>query len=311
MAFLVRFDRLGRAAFVFGSVALFFTTRSLAEYFMVLVAVWAVSSLTTSSASFAAIPRLLPSLRSPRWLAAVLAPALVVVVAALTTPPPLSIKVVGLRTNGQLESVWRVRAVVVNHESRTLRPHFEANYVGQATSFFHILRGPHVLDPGQRATYVLAAPNRGSMPGVSSPFTLVATTARPATLSVSSRFVPQTYSADLEPSYLNTIVRPGQRVVFHVVLRSPFGAYVHKAGVRVALGQVIYGQDGLVLSQARINGAPEGRTPVYAVTNRQGRATFVVRDNQPQAQPLYFQAWVATHFPGGYSGIVSVLWKRH
>jgi uncharacterized membrane protein len=306
IVYAVRFDRLGMACFVLPVVALFLTTRSLAEYLMVLVVVWAVSLLTNDPGCFRRVRALSTSRALP---AALLAPAVAALALALAVPAPLQLSVLSVHTNGELEGVWKLSVAVTNRSDHRLSPHFAVNYMGQATTFFHRLGGPAELAPKQRAVYTLAAPNRGSMPGIETPFVVVATTSGPDTVSVSRRFVPQAYAADLEPGYVNRIIGPHGSVTFRVALRSPFGAFVHDRGVRIALGQVIYAQDGLIPSQASINGRPEGQTPVYATTDEHGVAIFRITDPQPQTQPLYFQAWVAGSYPYGYSQIVPVLWR--
>ena len=313
----VWFRRLGRAAFVLPTIALFFTTRSLAEYVMTLVAVFTVSLVTTSGAEF---DRASQVLVAPRWPAGVRAAVAVLVLApcagalgvALATPAPLAIEIVGVQTNGQLQSVWQVIARVTNRSSHRLAPEFATNYMGQATSFYHRLSGPRILGPGRTARYVLDASNHGSMPGVTTPFLLQAVTQTPATISSSRVFVPQPYAAEIEPSYVDKVLAPGASVTFQVQLRSTFGGDVHRRGVTVALGQLIYGQSALIPSEAVIDGAPQGETPVYATTNRAGIATFHVSDASPQDQPIYFQSWIdaAAGYPFGYSSIVSVLWGR-
>jgi hypothetical protein len=310
IAYTARFDQLGRACFVLPVLALFFTTRSLAEYFMTLIVVWTVSLLTTNWELFKHVPRLWCGQRPRLRLLALFVPALAAATVALAVPSPLRLSVLSVRTNGELEGVWRFEVSVTNTSSYGLRPQFQANYMGQPTTFFDRLNGPATLAPGQHAVYTLAAPNRGSMPGIMTPFVVVATTAHPETISVSRRFIPQPYSADLEPGYVDQIIASDGSTTFQVYLRSPFGRLVYKAGVRVALGQIIYGQEALIDAQASINGQPEGRTPVDAYTNSQGVATFHISDPQPQDQPIYFQAWIDSSYPYGYSDIVPVLWHN-
>lgn len=95
-------------------------------------------------------------------------------------------------------------------------------------------------------------------------------------------------------------------------MRSPYGARVSRRGVRIALGQLIYGQDALIPAQTHINNGNVGQSPVYARTDREGVATFHVRDDQSEnGNAVYFQAWIApaNGYPFGYSDIVSVLWR--
>jgi hypothetical protein len=277
----------------------------------VLVAVWTVSLLTNRTSAFRLVPPLIRSRRPRAAVALLFLPALGALVAALAWPPPLHLTVLSVRTNGELEGVWRLRVAVTNTSQHRLSPRFAVNYMGQATTFFHELAGPDSLTPGQHATYTLAAPNRGSMPGITTPFVVLATTTGPDTVSVSRRYVPEPYAADLEPGYVNEIIPLHRSITFQVQLRSPFGSRVHKPGVKVALGQVIYGQNALYFSQASINGRAEGMTPVFASTDDRGIATFRITNSQPQELPIYFQAWIAGSYPYGYSAIIPTLWQSH
>jgi uncharacterized membrane protein len=311
IAFAVRFDGLGMACFVLPVTAIFFSTRSLGQYFMVLIAVWTVSLLTNRAEVFGRVPPLLRGWKPRAAIALLFVPALAALAMALASPPPLQLKVLSVRTNGELEGVWKLQVAVTNTSGHRLSPRFAANYMGQATTFFHELAGPETLTPGQQATYTLAAPNRGSMPGITTPFVVLATTTGPDTVSVSGRYIPEPYAADLEPGYVNEIIPLHGSTTFQVQLRSPFGSRVHKAGVKVALGQVIYGQNTLYFAQASINGRAEGMTPVVAYTDDRGTATFRITNPQPQQLPIYFQAWVVGTYPYGYSAIVPTIWKSH
>jgi uncharacterized membrane protein len=321
-AFVVRFDRLGRAAFVLPSIAFFLPTRSLAEYFMTLPAVWIVSLVTTKSVEFrrARVHRQpAHGARNTRSLRKILPIALVGALAAVTAtlaigalaiPQPFRMKILNVETNGQLEGVWRVNVTLTNQSSHRLAPHFATNTVGQASTYWNVVKGPASLASHASAKYSLVAPNRGSMPGITTPFLLDAYTDNPNTISTSNLYTPEAYSTVLSPSYVDQILHPGQATIIRAELRNPFGGQVAKAGVRVALGQIIYGQNSLIPSEAIINSAPVGQTPVTAKTNAQGIATFRLVDNEPQGQPVYFQSWVDPKgsFPYGYSDIVSVVW---
>lgn len=308
--YIIWFNRFGVACFILPVVALFFTTRSLAEYFMALVAVWMMSIVTVDSSVFDHIAPLWSSRHMGLKIGAMLAPAISAGVLALCWPSPVRLSILSVRTNGQFQRVWQVKVRATNRSSVPVVPHFSANYVGQATTFFYRRSGPQVLPPGRAAVYTLVAPNRGSMPGVALPFTILATTDKPETISSSARYVPQTVSTDIQPGYVDHVLQSGQAMTFRVVLRSPFGALVHKRGVRIALGQVIYGQESLIPAEASINGGAEGQTPIIAYTNTRGVATFRVTDQHPQGEPVYLQAWVAGKYPSGYSSIVPVLWRR-
>jgi hypothetical protein len=179
------------------------------------------------------------------------------------------------------------------------------------TTFWNVVTGPETLGPGREATYTLVAPNVGSMPGVTQPFVLQAVTASPESISSSAVFTPQRFDCYILPSYVDSLVPLGGSVSLTVQLRSPYGAAIHSRGVPVALGQVIYGQNYLIAGEAEINGAPEGQSPVIALTNAEGIASFRIWDSSVQGgNPLYFQAYVnsPSGYPYGYSEIVSIQW---
>ena len=313
--YVLNFRRLARACFALPLIPFFYASRSLAEYFMTLVAVLMISIVTVSYESVArATPIRLPSLlQGKRHLLslALFAPAAILLALALTSPAPLSLTVTSMDTTGQLQSLWKIEVRVHNDSRHPLSPHFATNSYGQASSFWNIVRGPKVLDPHATGLYVLLAPNVGSMPSITSPLTLEAFTATPSTFSSTSTITPSPYAATLMPSYENHIVRAGRSVTLTMQLRSPLGADVQKAGVRVALGQLIYDETGLMFAQAKINHSLEGETPVYARTNAKGQAVFHISDPAPQQNPIEFQAWLQPTggYPFGYSELVSVAWR--
>jgi hypothetical protein len=309
------FPSLGRAALILPAFVLFFPARSLAAYFMTLLPVWIVGLATCGAYHFRA-----GALIGRRAKKAMLVGLVATLIAATSflgiaaaTPSPLTIKILRATTNGQLQGVWRLEVLVENHSERTLRPHFATNSFGQVTTFWHVIRGPRSLDPGTHGTYLLDAPNLGSMPGITTPFMLQAVTDHPETVSSAPTYTPQPYSAYLRPSYINRVLPFGRHVQFSVQLRSPYGAIVRREGVRVALGQVIYGQNNLIPAEASINGRATGQSPVVARTDARGVAHFRVSDHVAQSgNEIYFQAWVAPGrgYPFGYSEIVSVLWRK-
>jgi hypothetical protein len=84
---------------------------------------------------------------------------------------------------------------------------------------------------------------------------------------------------------------------------------VHRAGVAVYLGQIIYDQSGLEYSQAEINHSNPGETPVTAYTNADGVATFDIVNAQPSSDSLDFEANLVNSqyfFPYGYSAILPI-----
>jgi uncharacterized membrane protein len=324
VVYLLYFPSLWRATFILPCIVLFFPTRSLAEYFMTLIAVWTVSVANAGSGPRSTVTGGLAvhafhhttAARRRRWTASLgvgaFLPAAACLVTAVVTPAPLVLQIRSVVTNGQLQGVWQMAVQATNRSRATLAPHFAANYVGQMTSFWHVTAGPAKLRPGQTATYTLVAPNLGSMPGITEPFVLQAVTATPETISSTALYTPQFFDSYITPSYVDEVEPLGRTVSLQIELRSPYGAEIRRAGVRVALGELIYAQDALIPAEATINNAPEGQTPVLAVTDSDGLATFRVRDAYIQGgNPVYFQAYVdpSVGYPYGYSEIVSVLWR--
>jgi hypothetical protein len=313
------FTRLWRCAFILPSLALFFPTRSLAEYWATLVSVWIVSVFAgppprpgqPAEAGRSGLSRLLrrPWARTGVAAAAFL-PGALVIGAALMSASPLSMRILRIGTNGQFQRVWELTVRVRNHGSQPLRPHFAMNSSGQMTPFWHRLAGPATLAPGASATYLLAAPNVGSMPGITEPFQLDAVTSSPESISVTRNVTTDPYATWIYQSDVNRVLPFGRSTRLTVQLRSPLGSRVERAGVRVELGQIIYAEGALIPGEARINGDPEGRSPVALLTNRAGEATFTVTDISNQHFPLYFQAWAVGPggYPFGYSEVVDVLW---
>ncbi len=323
------FGRLWRAAFTLPSLVFFFTTRSLSEYFIMAVATWLVAAMAGGPESseigaldagyFGSIGSHFPKNRgsvTSKILRGTVPglPALAAVTCialALTSLGPLRITIKSVNSNGQFQSIWRIRAEVRNHSNRPVQPHFATDASGYMTTFWNVVTGPETLGPGREAIYTLVAPNVGSMPGVTQPFVLQAVTASPESISSSALFTPQRFDCYISPSYVDSLLPLGGSVSLTVQLRSPYGAAVHSRGVPVALAQVIYGQNDLIAGEAEINGAPEGQSPVIALTNAEGTASFRIWDSSIQGgNPLYFQAYVnpARGYPYGYSEIVSVQW---
>jgi uncharacterized membrane protein len=330
--YVVYFRRIWMVTFILPSAVLFFPMRSLAEYFMTLISVWAVSIVVPGdgpsrdvehvrtpmlAAGESRNPLVQNSLeyisRVPRWVLvlSLFVPGALLLTLALSATAPLVLSIRSVQTSGQLEKIWKMKVEVTNRSGNTLKPHFATNYIGQMTTFWHAT-GPTRLKPGETATYTLVAPNIGSMPGITQPLVLQAVTAKPESISSTDLYTPEHFDSYISPSYEDHIVASGHNVTLHVDLLSPYGGQIHKKGVRVALSQLIYAQSGLIPSEARINDTPEGQTPVNVATNANGVAVFHVTDSSIQAgNPVYFQSYVnpIVGFPYGYSEIISVVWR--
>ncbi|WP_298443225.1 hypothetical protein [Ferrimicrobium sp.] len=311
-AYWLWFDMFPSAAWILPGVALWFPARSLAEYFTVLAPLWIVAYVSELGVSRERVA-LGSRGRRRRLLGSVLLvmPLLGVGYYALTRPAPLHMQLLSTESNGEFGGIWRMKLLVTNVSSTAVhRPEFSTDASGHASSYWIEDAGPQSLPAHSSAIFTLESPNVGSMPGIVEPFQIQVVSASPESVSESTSVTPEPYATYLSPSSVDQVLAPGAGVWLTVQLRSPYGARIKKAGVRVALGQVIYAQQGLELSDARINGAPYGQTPVFALTNSDGVARFHVQAPTQNA-PIYFQSWVDQHhgYPFGYSETVSILWR--
>jgi hypothetical protein len=194
--YAVYFRSLARCCFLLAPIALFMSGRSLAGYWMMLIAVVLVGVVTSESGAIRSASQLRPkpSWRWPRTpkpiaIAAFFLPAAICFAVALGTPQPLSMRVLSATSDSSLRGVWQLRLAVHNGTDRILHPHFMTNGAGQASAFWNVKSGPAVLAPRASATYALAAPDEGSMQPNGSPFLVEAVTESPRTISSTASFI--------------------------------------------------------------------------------------------------------------------------
>ncbi len=299
------YPRLKAATFLLPSVALFFATRSFASYLLMLIPAAVVAVATTRPAG-----RAEPLGRSSRY--AVWAGGIasgVAVAAALLLPGPVRLQLSGIHTSGQLATVDRVTVTATNTGGAVVHPTFTADVGGDLTAFWRPLSGPSALGPHQTATYVLAAPNLEAMPPISGGFQMMLFTPKSETMSRTAIVLPTAWHLSITPDAVNRFVAKGTPVHFTVNILNRWDQPVHVSGIPIYFGQVVYAQHGAQLAQSAINRGYVGETPVSALTNRNGIAQFTVRDLNPQADPVYYEANLVSSqdfYPYGYSPIVAV-----
>jgi uncharacterized membrane protein len=227
---------------------------------------------------------------------------------ALSSRSPVSVSVVSEHSTGELSTIDQMVLSVADRGTGPVSPRYSVNQTGQQTAFWRVVAGPRTLRPGERATVVVDAPGTQAMPSLLGGFVVNAYTTRPNAIATSPPVRPPLLRTVLEPESVPAPVPVGRPVVLRVRLLDRFDAPVRRQGVRVDLGQVVYGQSALLPGEASIDGQPEGRTPVAARTDAAGVASFVVRGVQPQADPVFFQAWVVPSSgpPIAYSNMVAV-----
>jgi uncharacterized membrane protein len=305
--YIATYPVLKPAAFLLPSVVLFFATRSFGSYLVMLI------PAAIAAAATARRPASTACWRHWKWVAALGgAGCAAAVAAALTAASPLSLGIESVRTTGQLATVEQLGLVVTNHSAAPLRPAFTIEDGTSTTAFWRRVTGPPVLAPHQRARYIIEAPSYFAMPSISSGFQVLAFAPDPASVSRSSAYVASQWRAVLQPATIDTPVARNTDIVVHAQIVNRLDTPLRVANVPVYLGQVIYAQRGLQYSQALINRALPGQTPVRALTSPSGVATFVIRSPVGGSNPVYFEANLvkpASAYPYGYSPILAVRFR--
>lgn len=304
VVYMVTYPRFKSWVFIAPSIALFVATRSFGSYLVMLVPAAVMAWVTTQH-----VPA--GSWRRPeKWtLGSVALITIAALAAALGTPSPLAMSLVGVHTTGQLATVDQVVTTVTNRTNRSIHPHFTADMSGTFTAFWTRIAGPTTLRPHQTADYTLAAPNFYAQPALSGGFQMVAFTAGTKTISHTATYLPTTWHVALVPDAINHPVPYGSPVTLRAQILNRMDQPVHVSGTPIYLGQIVYAQRGLQYGEAIINGSNAGATPVSATTNAQGQAQFVVRDVHSEIDPVFFEANLVNnqdYYPYGYSQIVPV-----
>ncbi len=168
---------------------------------------------------------------------------------------------------------------------------------------------PGSLLPDTSANYTIVSPNFPAQPSIAGGFTVVAFSRGPAAVSSTGPYEAGALHVALTPIAINRAVRVGSSLIVRAALLDQLDRSVHRAGVPVYLGQIIYDQSGLELSEARINREPPGQTPVMARTNNDGVAIFRIVGTQSSPDPIYFEANLvqsSEFYPYGYSEILPI-----
>jgi uncharacterized membrane protein len=316
--YLGTYPLLRAATFILPAVVLFFASRSYGNYLVSLVPAALVGAVTveaeqSSAGRLPAPSRPRPALvRTRGWAAAILAGAtlfIAAVVYALTAGQPLGLHVTGIRTTGQLATIEQLKVHATNTSGGGVRPSFTVGEGGGVTTFWQITHGPRTLAAHASADYTIVAPNFPAQPSIAGGFVVIAFSQGPAAVSASATYEPSTMHVALTPNAVNEIVPVGQPVVIHAELLDQLDRPVRRDNMPVYLGQIVYDQSGLELSEATINSRPPGQTPVSAYTDSEGVATFTLVGTQAAADPIYFEANLvqsSEFFPYGYSEILPI-----
>jgi hypothetical protein len=228
---------------------------------------------------------------------------------ALTAASPLAVSIQSVQTTGQLATVEQVTLAVVNKTGGSVRPAFTVEDGTILTAFWRRQQGPAVLGPHQRASYTIVAPSYFAMPSIDNGFQVLAFLQTPASVSRTSAYLASSWAVMLAPETINHPVAVGQEITVHAEILNRLDERMRVAHIPVYLGQVIYGQRGLQFGQAVINQGQPGETPIEALTNSAGVATFTIHSPVAGSDPVYFEANLVNptqFYPYGYSPILTV-----
>ena len=301
--YVATYPALKPATFLLPSVVLFFATRSFGSYLVMLIPAAIAAAATT---------RRPPGAAWRHWkLVALLGTAIsaVAVTAAVAAASPLAMSIESVRTTGQLATVEQLTLAVDNTTGASVRPAFTIEDGTTLTAFWRRQEGPAVLRPHQRASYTIVAPSYFAMPSIGAGFQVLAFLQSPASVSRTSAYLASAWRVILQPDAINDPVAIGQQITVQAEIVNRLDQPVRNANLPVYLGQVIYAQRGLQYSQAFINQGLGGQTPVEALTNAAGVATFTIHSPVAGSDPVYFEANLvnpASFYPYGYSPILAV-----
>ncbi len=287
------------------ALVFFWPTRSFGSYLIMLlpaalIAATSVREIPQWDATFTKIARRCCVITGVLGVACIFA--------AVTQTPDLTLHVLGEGSTGELQSVDYLTIQITNSSSHSIAPHYAVTPTGQISSFWNVVHGPVAIGPHSSERVAIEAPNTQSMPSISGGFIVDAFTASPPQMATAREVRLNQINSVLSPEDINAPQPVGRTVTMKVQLINRFGNAIHRAGVMVDLGQVVYEQSGLQFGEASINGGAEGQTPVSTTTNTMGVAIFEVTGVQAQNSPTFFQGWIirGSRPPMGYSNTVSI-----
>lgn len=311
---------LRAATFALPALVLFFASRSYGSYLVSLIPAALIAAVTVRRP----VPRLARRApghsHAPPWMTGwrlaiggVAGAFVAALVFALTSNSPLHVRIVGVRTTGQLATIEQLSLLVSNTSDKRVTPAFTLDEGGAVTTFWHVARGPTTLAPGVTAAYRIISPNFPAQPTIGGGFSVLAFASSPASVSASGPYVPTSIHVGLVPDAVNRAVPFNRPVTIRAELLDHLDQPIAKSGVPVYLGQVIYEQSGLELSEAVINAHAPGQTPVTAHTNAHGIATFTIVGTHAEVNPVYFEANLVSakgFYPYGYSTILPIRFSK-
>jgi uncharacterized membrane protein len=231
-------------------------------------------------------------LRSATWggvISLFLVGSLAATAYSLVAPAPLKIRISKIMTTGFVNTIDRLTLNVRNSSGSSVKPVFTLQTVHGDTTFWNVISGPRSLAPHSGATYVIGAPNAQSEPNIADGFSVLGFVDKPASVSVSGRFLPDLWSAEFIPQAFDEPIPVGRRVRVKVQIVDHFNDPVSRAGIPVYMTQQVYGSLGVRHPGAVINDSPPNK-PAVALTNSNGVATFYIVGKRSRSIPVTFGA---------------------
>jgi hypothetical protein len=243
--------------------------------------------------------------RTRSWLIATAVVVFFTVVAvadSLTAKPPLSLKVTGVTTTGTTNRVEGLSILVHNNSGKPITPSFDIVEGGFNSTFWLITSGPSQLPAHSHAYYSIGEPNSDAEPTVYGGFNVVGYVAHPESFSVAATYKPYLLHAGFDPSTIDPPQPVGKPVKVGVQIYSVNGGMLHKAGVRVRIGGIVWTDSGPQKAWIHINGDKIFHAAV-AYTNAQGIANFTIVAVTPRSKagradekyPVSFSAFLLNH----------------
>ena len=147
--------------------------------------------------------------------------------------------------------------------------------------------GPSAVPPGATREISLASPSFNAMIPHNMPFRIVAINTS-GLIHVSP--LTNTQAIHLK---LTEIKHAHRQIIIQVLVLGRWDQPLRQAGSRILLSQVENTSSGTLPGTAQINNHNQGQSPVVALTNKQGVATFHIRLPAISiSQPLTFQAYL-------------------
>lgn len=291
LAFAAGYRTARYALIPLASIVFFWATRSYESYMIDLLpaAVLAATTIRVAGSS-ATLGRWRRLVRV--GLAAASFGLAAAVIVALTSTQPLKLTILGMRSTGQQASVRALTVRVTNTTDAPARPVFSVMAGQYLSRAWREVTGPRVIPAHTAVVVTLEAPDVEAMPPLDGGWILTAFQSTPATVSTSQLVQASTQMLSFI-SPIHVPVPVGQTVAVELQLRNRIGSPERTPGVPVALGQVVYEQQGDLAGEAEINGSAPGQSPVTTTTDARGIARFRVKATEALPAPVFFQAWIA------------------